>query len=212
MTAPPLDRVLYDEAARRWRRPGGSFVSADSVRAELTRHAEAAQQELADLTRRLYAGELNTAQWELAVSDVLKDGHLAQAAFGGGGRANLGAVEFGRVGGNLGDEYRHLHNFAEQIARGEVSEATALSRINQYGNAVEQAYWREWGRAQDRPEWRGLPVLNQVPRDGRTQCHGNCGCYLDPREDGLYWVLGVENNCPDCPPLAAGSPYRPGNL
>lgn len=172
----------------------------------------AAGEELAALTQQLYAGTITLEAWEISVAAAIKDAHLVSGIFGAGGTAEVGAGGFGRIGGNLADEFKYLHNFAEQIAAGDISEAQALARIQQYASASEQAYWREFGDAASRPEWEGLPELNQVPRDGDTACLGNCNCSLTEDEDGLHWNLNPGESCGDCEALAAGGPYRPGNL
>ncbi len=174
--------------------------------------SSAANDGLAALTRDLFSGKITLEQWEVSTASLIKDAHVANGIFGAGGTADVGAAGFGRMGGNLADEFRYLNNFAEGIRAGDVSEAQAVARIQQYGNATEQAYWREFGDAADRPEWDGLPELNQVPRDGDTQCLGNCNCELREDGDGLHWDLNPGESCPDCEALAAGGPYRPGNL
>jgi hypothetical protein len=160
----------------------------------------------------LYDGSISLEDWQVAIATEIKERHINAAMIARGGRQKMTSIEWGRIGGNLADEFRHLQRFAEGITRGEVPLGSAISRANQYGNAVEQAYWKEWGRVQDRPGWAALPALNQVPRDGRTKCHGNCGCQLETHADGIHWVLGKEKNCKDCPRLAAEGPYRPGRL
>jgi hypothetical protein len=170
---------------------------------------DAAGDELASLTRALYAGRLNLSQWSTSIAATLKDAHLANSLVAVGGADNLGPANYGRAGGTLADEYRHLYDFAQAIADGDVSEAQALARAQQYARASQQAYWREYAQREMRPEWSGLPVLKNAPRDGRTQCHGNCNCQLRTDEDGIHWELFPGESCPDCQALAAGGPYRP---
>jgi hypothetical protein len=165
----------------------------------VTRHIETASQELAALTRQLYAGQINVAQWQAAGASVLKDAHLSASA-AARGISGMGSVEFGRVGGTLADEYRFLNGFAVDIANGSVSEAQALARINQYASASKQAYWREYTQMTARNEvvwWElnpgescgdcmslaaGSPYkpsdLTKFPGSGQTACRGNCNCTL----------------------------------
>lgn len=170
---------------------------------------DAAGDELARLTRSLYAGRINITQWSTSVASVLKDAHLSNSMVAVGGSDLLGPANFGRAGGTLADEYRHLYEFAQGIAGGDVSETQALARVNQYAKASQQAYWREYVRRDVRPEWAGLPELTQYPRDGSQQCHGNCNCQLRTDTDGIHWDLYPGETCPDCQTLAAGGPYRP---
>jgi len=206
-------RYVFNGGSRRWLDAGtGQFVSEVGIADELAHLQAASNRTLEQLTKQLYAGDIKLSDWQLAVATELKDAHLAQAAFARGGRPNMGPQQLGRVGGNLADEYRHLDKFAGGIADGSVSEAQALSRINQYGDATDQAYQREWAIQRRRPEWEGLPTLNQVPRDGGTVCHGHCNCQLDEHEDGIHWVLYPGESCDDCQGLADHGPYQPGNV
>lgn len=146
----------------------------------VTRHIEAAGQELAALTRQLYAGSLDVAQWQAASASVLKDAHLSASA-AARGVSGVGSVEFGRVGGNLGHEFSFLHRFADDIASGKVSEAQALARINQYARSSQQAYWNEY---------KLMTARNEV----------------------IWWELHPGESCNGCKSLAAGSPYKSGEL
>jgi hypothetical protein len=182
------------------------FVPRDPVMDALT---DAATQEMQRLTEALYGGRIEISQWSMGVADTLKDLHLSNAMVAVGGSDNLGFTEYGRIGGTLSDEYRHLYDFAQGIANGEVSEAQALARISQYGQASQQSFWKEYILAQEKlEEWADLPVLSQSPGDGSTQCHGNCNCTLDAQDDGIHWELNPGENCDDCLSLAAGGPYR----
>lgn len=141
-------------------------------------HIAEAQRELEALTRQLYAGRIDLDEWENAAAGVLKDLHLSASTYARGGVVDMGQREFGRVGGALADEYRFLHGFAGDIQDGKLTEAQALARIDQYGKAGQQAYWREYSQ-----------MRNEV-----------------------WWVLQPGESCGDCMSLAAGSPYKPGQL
>jgi hypothetical protein len=115
------------------------------------------------------------------------------------------------VGGFLKDQYRYLYKFGQDIAKTGIAEGQALTRIGMYGDATEQAYWNAWRANRKGGEGlEGLPVLRQSPRDGNTACGTNCRCNLRENEDGsVDWEdTGDERECPDCPAMAAGGPYR----
>ena len=211
-----LEQVRFNQAANRWMYLPGSgkigFVSANAIRAEIAQQIGRSQSRMTALTQQLYGGQITLTQWQSAVAVELRNAHRAYAIFGAGGRQNMTQQAWGRLGGNLRNEYRYLGRFAEQIMNGETSEAQALNRIKQYAAASEQSYTREQARSLDRPEWKNLPTLNQVPRDGGTRCHGNCKCEIVEKEDGLHWVQNPAEHCADCNALAAGGPYRPGRL
>lgn len=198
MTTPQFS-YQYNNNANRWTNPvTGRFVAESEVVAEMRTHQTATYTALDNLTSDLYARNINLAQWQVAVAQELKDAHLAQAMFGAGGRANMSPTEWGRVGGTLANEYGFLTNFANDIANGTVSEAKALARIKQYGNATQQSYWREYAsQSENLLYWllasvRNCPdcidlALNSpyttdsiptYPSAGVTRCHGNCKCTL----------------------------------
>jgi hypothetical protein len=118
--------------------------------------------------------------------------------FAVGGKANMTQANYGRVGGTLADEYRYLTNFANDILAGRVSEAQALARIQQYGNATQQSYWREWSTTRKLVNWHVNPgescggcldmeaqnphnpdTMDKYPGSGATECRGNCNCTLE---------------------------------
>ena len=191
---------VYSQSARRWVNVSmGQFVPDITVINEMRRHVAATFDILDNLTSQLYRGQITLGQWQIAVASELKDAHLAQSMFAVGGKQNMSAVEFGRVGGTLADEYRHLSQFADDIAAGRVSAAQAQARIQQYGKAAQQSFWREYSLT--RPgliNWvlhpadhcpdcvdlaAGSPytaaTLPTHPGAGETVCRGNCNCTLE---------------------------------
>ncbi len=190
----------YSQLSRGWfNTVTGQLVSQATIVNEMRRHVAGTFETLNGLTQQLYAQSITLEQWQIAVASELKDAHLAQSMFAVGGKGNMTAVEYGRVGGTLADEYRFLAGFADDIAAGRVSEAQALARIRQYGKATQQSYWREWSLT--RPgeiNWTLHPAehcgdcvelaagspytqetLTTFPGAGDTQCRGGCNCTLD---------------------------------
>lgn len=209
----PLFSYQYNNNANRWTNPvNGQFVAQAEVISEMRNHQTATYTALDNLTTSLYAGNITTAQWQVGVAQQLKDAHLAQAMYGAGGRANMTATKWGRVGGTLANEYSFLTNFANDIANGTVSEAQALARIKQYGNATQQSYWREFSaNSPDLLYWllsavRNCPdcidlagnspytsdTIPTYPGAGVTRCRGNCKCTLE-RRTNLDALLVAQN-------------------
>lgn len=203
MTTPILSgQYGYNNTAQRWyNTSNGRFVSEQAVTDEMRVHQQATYTVLDNLTRQLYSGGISLEQWQIGVAAELKDAHLAQALYAIGGKNNATSENYGRVGGTLADEYRYLSRFARDIADGKVSEAQALARIRQYGNATQASYWREYKLVSEKIYWNLNPAehcgdcltlaggspykpneLSQVPGDGNTQCRGNCRCTLSREE------------------------------
>lgn len=192
----------YGNRSQRWRdNRSGQFVSFDRVDREMARHTDATFVALDNMTNALYAGQLSLSQWQLAVAQLLKEAHLAQAMFAAGGKANMGPREWGRVGRMLRDEYQYLAKFAIDIAAGKVSLAQALVRVRLYGRATRATYWNEWTRRREGEVWWVLGIaehcpdcvtlaenspytmksLPTVPAAGDTECKRNCKCRLEVR-------------------------------
>jgi hypothetical protein len=170
-------------------------------------------QALETLTHQMYAGEMSIAEWQAAVALELKNASLAQAMFASGGAEGMGAAEFGRVGQMLREQFGFLDKFAQGVADGTVTEGQAVTRIDMYGDATEQAYWDAWRAAHEGAEGlEHLPLLRESPRDGHQQCLTNCRCYLSDNDDGsVDWnVTGDAESCEDCVRLGGGGPYRLG--
>jgi hypothetical protein len=163
---------------------GQTGIAPDSViHAEIDMPIAAGQMVLRNLTNQLYAGDITLAQWQAGVVSELKDAHLAQALFGAGGRSQLTDAGLAQVRQTLSRQIEFLRKFTDDIAAGRISERQALSRISQYANATRQSFWIERERS--------------ISAERRIE---------------IDWMLSVAEHCDDCLALAAGSPYRPGEL
>lgn len=205
MTTPTRDSTYrFDNRTQRWHDSATNrFVSTQRVQDEMFRHSDATHSMLETLTRQLYSGEKSLSEWQVAVASELKDAHLAQSMFAVGGRANMGFEEFGRVGQTLREQYAYLHEFAQQIAKGEVSERMALARIAHFGDSSKASYWNEYidksdglldwhlGASDERncnlcPQYAAnSPYTRETipasPGDGSTPCKGRCRCTVTRR-------------------------------
>lgn len=206
----PFDLYLFDDTMNAWRNlQSGRGVSTAIVQAEVQRHIDAGKALIETLTQQMNAGDITVAQWKMAVASELKDMHGAFAMFGAGGRDAMTPAMWGRVGGNLSDEFRHLQELANGIVSGKVSPAQAAARINQYSDASKQAYWQAVKEVAPEADNQDLPLLTTVPGDGSTQCRGNCNCKIVIHDDGSAdVVLGSGESCDDCVARANGGPYR----
>lgn len=103
------------------------------------------------------------------------------------------------------EQIDYLNGFADTIAAEGWREAFA-ARAQLYAGSIKATFWR--ARA------FGL-AMPYYPGDGSTPCLGNCRCSLETvwqDEEELnaevYWRLGAEEHCTECPQRAARSPYR----
>jgi len=187
----------------------GLLTSANDIAEAIKDITKAASDELAGLTRDLYAGRITLPQWEVSAAQTIKDAHVSFGVLGAGGTDAMTPGLYGKIGGNLADEYKFLNTFAEKIAAGDMTEAQATAYIQQYGGASQQAYWNSIRETAEPVENNDLPLLTSSPGDGSTQCRGNCNCQIVVHIDGSAdVVLGAGESCPDCIARAAGGPYR----
>lgn len=201
------DFVYYDHRTNNWRHTTtGRFVSAADIRAEFERHVDHGVGIVQQLTRQLFAKQIDAQRWGVAVASELKSMHGSMAMFGAGGRGNMDQSAWGKVGAAFKRQLGFLNKFVDLLSGGKLSEAQALARISQYAKASGQQFWLQ--RADQFNYGSNLPVLRQVPQDGHTRCRGHCNCELVFTSKGIRWVTHEGENCPDCERLAAGGPYR----
>jgi hypothetical protein len=189
----------YDVKRQQWM-DNGSPLSADAVIAEIRHLQDASETILMNLTNQVYAGQITLEQWQIASASVLKDMHLAQTAFGAGGKKSLTPAELARVEETLKKEYTFLRDFAVAVAAG-LSLAMALNRILMYAIGSQQSYW--WSLVHSLPPnariiWTLHPAehcqncldlaagspytpanLPTVPGAGATECLSYCKCTLE---------------------------------
>lgn len=201
--------LVFNEADNTWNLVStGEALAPPLIHAEIRAHATLSATLLNDVTVNMYAGELAIDAWQNAVFAELKDGHIANAMFANGG-AELSEAAIARVEQTIAKEAGFLADFAEGVSNGTVSELQARARATQYAKAMEQSYWNEWqdGIATG-DEFAHLPILDQSPGDGGTQCLGHCQCILEFTDSGINWLQFPADHCPDCDALAVGGPYR----
>lgn len=104
----------------------------------------------------------------------LKSTYIQQYLLGIGGREQMTPEDWGSVGGMLHEQYRHVADFVQEVAAGNLSEAQIQARVRMYTNSSREAFERAHGRIADKA--------------GMTE---------------ELWVLGVAEHCPDCMDYAA---------
>ena len=177
----------------------GRFLSSDLVRELAGASIDAANDAVAAATELLTGGNLNVGDWQAIIRQELKDSYIQQYILGRGGVGEMTSADWGSIGGMLGEQYRHLDDFAAEIANGELTPGQIAARTDMYFESSTEAYERAHARA------TGVPAdkLPAMPGDGSTQCHTNCRCgwEFEETEDGwnCYWKVDPDaESCPDC--------------
>jgi hypothetical protein len=96
---------------------------------------------LGKLGEAVARGQITPRQFYEAAQITLKHLHNANAALAVGGWDRMTATEWGRNGGILQSEYRHLAEFTRQIAAGELTEKQIIARAQTYADSGFSRYW-----------------------------------------------------------------------
>ncbi len=126
----------YDPIAGRYRGSNGRFLSQSAVEALVDGRINKLGALLRRLTNMLSNGDITLVQWQESVREALKLAHVQAAIIGNGGRDNMQASDWGRIGQRLRAEYRYLEGFARDLLAGSISAPMALARIGMYSQAV----------------------------------------------------------------------------
>lgn len=151
------------------------------------------------LMRALEAGRVTVEAWQQAFSETLARYHTAALLIGQG---NAALTDAGRryLGKTVEAQIKFLRNWAVEIQDEAQFRLGWNARAALYAQGIGQSYWK--GATKMLP----LPAM---PRDGTSQCLGNCTCSWEIVEldgDGNYdctWRLGAtERHCQTCPQRA----------
>ena len=157
----------YDPMSGRYRRPSGRFMSETAVTALLDGRIGKLGENLQRFTRMLADGNITLDQWQGSVREAIKGAHIQASVLGHGGRADMGAAEYGRMGQRLRAEYRYLQGFANDILAGRVSAPMALARVKLYAEAIRGSYWEG---ATIRQEKQGYSMMRRRLAEQAAHC------------------------------------------
>lgn len=181
----------------------GRFVSQKVITTELERVTVGAKDEMIGLSKRLQAGEISLADWQLGMRDRIKAIHNAQAAIAKGGWAQMSQADWGAVGQMTKRQYAFLQKFAVDIEQGkQVLNGNFLRRAGMYADAgrgtgqdmrrreaanngytEEQRVLNPADHCSDCVEYAGLgwQPIGTLPRIGDSVCRTNCRCEFEYR-------------------------------
>lgn len=189
----------YDPRSGRYRGANGRFLSQSAVEALVDGRVNKLGTLLRRFTNMLGRGDISLVQWQESVREALKLAHVQATIIGNGGKDNMQASDWGKVGQRLRAEYRYLEGFARDLLDGRVSPAMALSRIGLYAQSVRGSYWQGTELRQQRQGYslmqrildpqakhcddciayarRGIVPIGSLPMPGqRCACVSNCRC------------------------------------
>jgi hypothetical protein len=189
----------YDPISGRYRGSNGRFLSQSAVEALVDGRIDKLGTLLRRLTGMLSDGSITLDQWQQSVREALKLAHVQAAIIGNGGKDNMLASDWGRIGQRLRAEYRYLESFARDLLAGSISAPMALARIGMYSQSVRGSYWEGATIRQEKQGYslmrrildsqakhcqdcldfaaRGVVPVGSLPLPGqRCACRSNCKC------------------------------------
>lgn len=146
----------------------------------------------------------NSAEFEVGMKALLKNEHLALSMIANGGRDQMTAREWGKVGSVIKDQYGYLEAFGRQIDADEITLGPGfLSRAESYasfGSHVYENFVRDGmieagmteafnslgGSAQSCAECPALEAtgwmpIEDMPEIGERECSVGCNCSIEYR-------------------------------
>lgn len=154
------------------------------------------------LTNEFFNRQLSINDWYENMAATIRRNHTAARIAGVNGVNNLTQRDINQLRTRLDGEMRALNRLRRQLENGEVSEAQAQARMQQYANSTGVTFEQAYTNA------IGLPSMPVYPGE-RSSCHTNCKCRWDYQQlDGngnfdCYWVLGRVEHCKECVNRAA---------
>lgn len=155
----------------------------------------------ADVLKRSKFSSSAIVRFRARVSGAITraSGQIAQLGWSAGGGEGKPPADIKRT--YLDNQQRFLSNWILQIGSGMTMPGGA-GRAKQYAQSLEVVYQTAFNRAKS--ELTGLPAPPAMPRDGSTQCRGNCKCFWrgpNKQDDDTYklwWTITPAEHCPDC--------------
>lgn len=196
----------YDPKSRKFvNRDTGRTVSRAKVRSLIDDLTATVQKDAKTIATKFESGGINLAEFEIAMRDLLKSGHIIAASIGRGGRLRMTQADWGRVGAKLKWQYGYLSKFARKIERGSISKILTANRAQAYASALHITFYQSFAvegeQADERPKVRrilnakescddcvhyaslGFISVDAMPELGSLSCGDFCKCDLEFEDD-----------------------------
>ncbi len=191
---------IFDKISQRYRyKDSGKFVGKKAVENLTVKAIVQVENDLRTITDLLIEGKIEVKAWESASQAALKNLHTWNYLLGAGGEKQMTQSDYGALGQKLKQEYGYLRELAQELIRGELSEAQLRARMAQYASSGGTTH--ELARAKNHKKagylWEkrlrtkinscescytyaemGWQPIATLPEAGqKCECRSNCGCY-----------------------------------
>lgn len=175
----PVTDLTWDSRKQRYVSPTKTLTPRET-RSIIDDLVSATQKRLRDWAEQVQAGKLSIPKWQMLSAKEVKNIHTTVTVIANGGREEMTAAKWGKLGSDLKFQYRHLRDFAKEIPR-RIDERTGAiaPRAEQYATSAWGTYEN---RVLERNKEFGLAVARRVTMHGSDSCD-DC---LDAEDEG--WV------------------------
>jgi hypothetical protein len=165
----------YSTNKRQYRNSNG-YISRREVKKAIDRLSKHVTKESARIAKVFEDGG-SAAEFNSAMRELLKSAHIVSSSVGRGGRQQMTAADWARVGRKINWQYKYLDRFSRQLERGKF--ANTVNRARQYVNAVYISYsdslmtaQKEFieGGGDSNPKGEMLCYLEQNSEEGCEEC------------------------------------------
>jgi hypothetical protein len=173
---PPPPHDYYDEKRKRFVTASGRVRTRAELRREIDGLVSHTKREAKRLAQSVYSGKITAVEFDIAMRELLKSGHIVAASVGRGGRDRMSARDWGKVGQKIKWQYGYLTKFSRKIARDILSEAASANRVQLYADALHVTFYRSfYDEMKDRPEDQptgkdGKPLLVKLVQNSMEGC------------------------------------------
>src|SRR5688572_21465200 len=117
-----VSKYVWDAVKGKYINPEtGRVISSNTIIKEVEKVIKLTNENLLALSQQLANGTLSLGKWQIAMLQEIKLLHIASAAAGNGGWAQMSQSDWGFVGAKLRAQYKYLANFSKQIKNGIVN-------------------------------------------------------------------------------------------
>lgn len=161
--------MQYDPKTRKFLN-GDKYVSHLETREAIDRLTAFIKKESARYAKAFNDGKLSPDEFNFAMRELLKAGHIVSSSVGRGGRERMSAGDWGRVGRKIKWQYGYLDKFTRKLKAG--TPINVRSRAAAYVDAIYISYADSFKEAQteNRPTGEVLVQLVQNSEEGCVEC------------------------------------------
>ncbi len=136
------EEISYNPRAGRYVRSDGKFVGKEVIRNLVDQEQQQLKVRLQAHTRLMTNQQITLTEWQLRMSESLRDSHLRIGILGAGGQARAQSQHFGAIGYQLRRQYQYVDGFARALYEGKLTREQALRRAGSYADSINTTFHR----------------------------------------------------------------------